>query len=131
MRVERDVVFMRDQDDRVSIAVQPREQRHDLNAGGSVQVAGRFVCKKNRRIVYQRAGDRHALPLAAGQLIWLMHHPVGQIHLRQSGFGFFDPLGIGSAVCGKSSGSLQHCAVTTPAPTAVERLKNELRFPYF
>src|ERR1700694_2532697 len=37
------IVFMRDQDNRVAIAVQPREQGHDFIAGFCIQITGRLV----------------------------------------------------------------------------------------
>ena len=39
--------------------------------------------KQNGRVVHQRARNRHALALAAGKLIGLVHHAFGQIHLLQ------------------------------------------------
>jgi hypothetical protein len=41
------------------------EQRHDFLAGMAVEVAGRFVGEDQLRRVDQRAGNRHALLLAA------------------------------------------------------------------
>ena len=41
---------------------------HDLVGGLRVEVAGRLVGQQDRRVVDQRARDRHALLLAAGEL---------------------------------------------------------------
>ena len=45
------------------------QQLHDFLAGLGIQVAGRLIGHKQRRIVDQRAGNRHPLPLAARQFI--------------------------------------------------------------
>ena len=45
------------------------EEGHDLDAGLRVEVAGRLVGQQDRRIVHERARDRDALALAAGQLV--------------------------------------------------------------
>ena len=44
------------------------QQREDLAAGGRVQVAGRLVGEHHARARHERAGDGHALLLAARQL---------------------------------------------------------------
>ena len=65
------------------VAVQRLEQPHDLLAGGAVEVAGRLVGQENARLVHQRPGDGHALPLAAGELVGPVLHPVAQPHPRE------------------------------------------------
>ncbi len=65
VRVFGDVVLVRDQDNRVALLVQAIEERHDLQAGLRVEVAGRLVGQNDRRVVHQSASDRHTLPLAA------------------------------------------------------------------
>ena len=52
----------------VPARVQVPQQRQDAGAGGRVEVAGRLVGEHERRRADDRAGDRDALPLAAGQL---------------------------------------------------------------
>jgi hypothetical protein len=47
--------------------VQPLNQVEDAAGGGLVQVAGGFVGQQQPGIVDQRAGQRHALLLAAGK----------------------------------------------------------------
>src|ERR1051325_2444369 len=59
------VVLVRDEDDGVAHLVQTLEERHDLVAGLGVERARRLVGEKNRRVVDERARDRHALALAA------------------------------------------------------------------
>ena len=43
--------------------------RHDLDAGLRVEIPGRLVGEQNRGVVDERAGDRDALALAAGELV--------------------------------------------------------------
>ena len=51
------------------LAVEFVEQRHDFLAGVAVQVAGRLVGQDQARPVDQRAGNGHALLLAAGNVV--------------------------------------------------------------
>jgi hypothetical protein len=64
-----DLGLVRDEDDGVAGVVQPLEERHDLDAGLRVEVAGRLVGQQDRRVVDQRARDGDALALAARQLV--------------------------------------------------------------
>ena len=50
VRMQRDVVLVRDQDDRVALLVQALEQRHDFVAGRGVEVAGRLVGEQDGRV---------------------------------------------------------------------------------
>ena len=52
--------------------VEIANQLEDLDAGAGVEVAGRFVGEEDRRVDRQRARDRDALPLAAGELLGQM-----------------------------------------------------------
>ncbi len=45
----------------------------------TIQSAGGLIGQQNRGIVDQCAGDRDTLPLPAGKLARLMHHPLLQI----------------------------------------------------
>ena len=58
---------VRDDDQRLPLGVEVKEQAADLVAGGGVDRAGRLVGQQQRRPVDQRPGDRDALPLAARQ----------------------------------------------------------------
>ena len=62
-----------------------KRRSHDRGAGGGVEVAGRFVAEDERRTRAERAGDRHALLLATGQLRGVMADPV-----READRGEFD-----------------------------------------
>ena len=58
-----------DQERQAALAVQPAHQLDDLLGVLAVEVAGRLVGPDDRRVVDERAGDRHALALAAGELV--------------------------------------------------------------
>ena len=55
-------------DDGRAGAVDPVDQLHDPDRGLGVEVAGGLVGQQQRRVVHERARDRDALLLAAGQL---------------------------------------------------------------
>ena len=67
-----------DQDHRVAGLVQLVEELHDLRRGGRVEVAGGLVGEQDRGLVDQGAGDRHALALAARELVGLVVHAVAR-----------------------------------------------------
>ena len=66
-----------DEDDGVAGLMKPLEQRHDLEAGLGLEVAGRLVGQQDRRVVHERARDGDALALSARQL-------VGPMRMRES-----------------------------------------------
>ena len=75
---------VRDDHERLQVRlVQLLNQVHDLAGVDAVQVAGRFVAPDDRRLVDQRPGDRHPLPLPARQLRRPVPRPVRQPHPRQ------------------------------------------------
>src|SRR3989442_365985 len=78
-----DIRLMRDHHDGLPLAVQVGEDLHDLLTRGRVEVAGRLVGEQDARLVHQRPRDSHALPLAAGQLVRLVLHPIPQRHALQ------------------------------------------------
>src|SRR5438067_7279769 len=53
MGMQSDVMLVRDQDDRVAFVMQALEQRHDLVAGGGVEVPGGLVGQQNRGTIHQ------------------------------------------------------------------------------
>ena len=55
-----------------SRACRSRIERENLRAGLRVEISGRLVAEQDRRIDRERAGDRHPLPLAAGELVGQM-----------------------------------------------------------
>ena len=65
-----DVGLVCDQEHRdAALRIQPLEDLHDLDARARVEVAGRLVRQDDGGFVDQRPRDRHALLLAAGQLV--------------------------------------------------------------
>ena len=54
-----------------------------MHAGLGIQRAGRLVAQQQRRILAQRAGDGHALLLAAGELVGALVELVLQAHQAQ------------------------------------------------
>ena len=60
------------------LAVEFLQQRHDLQAGARVERAGRLVGEDQQRARDQRARDRHALLLAAGELRRLVVGALGE-----------------------------------------------------
>ena len=63
--------------------VQIANQRENLLAGVRVEIAGRLVGEQDRRIDRQRARDRDALALAAGQLLRQVLQAVAELHQSQ------------------------------------------------
>src|SRR5439155_1041869 len=76
--VSRNVVLVRDHDDRLAPVVQVAEHLHQLRAGGRVEVPGGLVGEQDRGLVHEGAGDRDALALAARQLVGPVVHSVAQ-----------------------------------------------------
>ena len=54
------------------------EDAHDLDAGAGVEVARRLVGQHDGRLVDERARDRHALLLPAGQLVGIVVIPLAE-----------------------------------------------------
>ena len=70
---------MRDHDDEAVLG-HLLQQVHYLHARFAVQRACGLVGKKDVGVVYQRAGDRHALHLPAGHLVGFFVYLVAQAH---------------------------------------------------
>ncbi len=66
-----------------ALGVLGEQQIDDLLAGGLVEIAGRLVRDQDRRIGRQRAGQRDALLLAAGQLRRIMMQAVAEADRSQ------------------------------------------------
>jgi hypothetical protein len=90
-------VLVGDHDDRRPALVQLLDQRHDLAAGGAVEVAGRLVGQDDRRPSDERAGDRDPLALPAREVGGARPEPVGEPDRGQRGGGQLAPLGGGDA----------------------------------
>ncbi len=64
-------------------AMDALQQLEDVAAVGGIQVARRLVGEQDRRVVGERAGERDALLLAAGQLRRIVMPAIGQADLVQ------------------------------------------------
>ena len=60
---------VRDHHERRAVAVELAQELEDLGARAAVEVAGRLVGEDDRRVAGDRASDRHALALSAGELV--------------------------------------------------------------
>jgi hypothetical protein len=65
-----------DDDDGMAVLVHLPQRRHHFLAALAVERAGRLVGQNDLAAVHQRAGDRHALLLAAGELTGAMMRSV-------------------------------------------------------
>ena len=74
----RDVRLMSDNDDCVAGFVKAFEELHNIVAGVAIKISRRLVGQQDGGIGYEGARHRHALALAAGQLIRFVIHPVAQ-----------------------------------------------------
>src|ERR1041385_8168820 len=90
MRELRDIVLVRDQNNRVPLRLQTVEKGRDFITSLGVQVAGRFVGENDRWTVYQCSGNGHTLPLSTGEFIWLVHHALAPPHRIKSLFRPFN-----------------------------------------
>jgi hypothetical protein len=63
--VSGDIGFVRHHDDGNLALIKLLKNRHDLDAGPAVQIAGRLVREQHFRLINQCARDCHALLLAA------------------------------------------------------------------
>ena len=71
---------MRDHGDGDALVVERLEGGHDFDARAAVEVARRLVGQEQRGIVDERAGDGHALLLAARELVGMMVRAIRQAH---------------------------------------------------
>ena len=65
------------------LAIELADDLHDLVRGARIEVAGRLVGQQHGGLVDQRAGQRDALLLAAGELAGRVALAVGQADARQ------------------------------------------------
>ena len=78
-RVPGDVPLVRDHEDRLPRFVQLPQQRHDLLAGGRVEVPRRLVGEQQLGVVRKRPRDGDALLLTAGELRGTVAEPVAPL----------------------------------------------------
>jgi len=79
-----DVALMRNENDGVAALIQIFEQRHDFFAGFGIEISSRFVGQDNRRLVHERARDRHALALTAREFVRFVMNPIAQANIGQN-----------------------------------------------
>src|SRR5438105_5694714 len=77
-RVGGDVLFVRDEHDRVALPVQLVEERHDLGSGRGVEISGGLVGEEDARVVDESTRDRDALALPSRELARMVGHPIGE-----------------------------------------------------
>ncbi len=70
-------------DDRVALAVQLLEQRHEIGAAPRIERAGRLVGQDHLAAIHQSAGHADALLLAARQRVGTVAQPVFEPEPRQ------------------------------------------------
>src|SRR5689334_3758943 len=76
--------IMRDEHERgAGLAGEFEEHLDDRLARFRVEVAGRFIGKKDLWTMNEGAGERDALLFAAGELEWVMIEPFGKPDLRE------------------------------------------------
>src|SRR5882724_11627098 len=74
--------IMSDENQSFSLGMQFIEHFHDLHAGSGIEIAGGFIGENDQRVVDERAGDGHALLLAAGKFKRFMIEPVIEADAR-------------------------------------------------
>ena len=88
-----DFGVVRDEDDGASRGVQLLEEHQHLETRPRVEVPRRLVGQNDRRIVYQCAGDGHALHLSARHLVAAVQQPVAESDGFERGHGTVAPFG--------------------------------------
>ena len=84
IRVGGDIGFVGYHDHRDALlAIELADDLHDLVRGARIEVAGRLVGKQYSGMVDQRAGQRDALLLPAGELTGRVARALGQADARE------------------------------------------------
>src|SRR6266511_3868545 len=71
-RTARDTLVVAHQNDRLTLLMQIVEHVQDFLPRGRIEVAGRFVCQDDERVVDESPCDGDALLLATGQFEWFV-----------------------------------------------------------
>jgi len=116
------VVFVGDQDNRVSLGVQLVHKGHYFITGLGIEIAGRLIGQDDGRTIYQGARDRDSLALAAGEFVGLVHHPGFEINFAQRFFGAANALFRRRAVINQRKLDIVQSCRTSQQ---VERLEDE------
>src|SRR5438876_2331199 len=117
-----DVGIMGDDDDRHALTVQLDEQLHDRLSGVGVERAGRLVGEQEQRLVDDGARDRHALLLAARELIGQVVHAIAEADPLERVDRFLAPRA--AALAGVDHGQLD-VLERRVARQQIERLEHE------
>src|SRR5438105_8240279 len=96
--VRGDVRLVRDHHDGLAEVVEALKDRKDLRARSRVQVSRRLVREDHRRVVQERARDRDALLLTAGELARAVVDPVAEADLLERSERALPPLFAVAAV---------------------------------
>jgi hypothetical protein len=75
-----ELAIVRGHEDRGSAGIDLAQQIHDLEREIRIQVASGLVGDDEHGIVHERARDRNALLLAAGEILGIRVHAVLQAH---------------------------------------------------
>src|SRR5690606_21950918 len=84
MRMLRDVLFVCDEDNKVSLVLDCFHQSHYFNRGFCIRVTGWLVSQNDSGVVNQGARYSYPLPLSTRQLIRLMVYPIAKSYVFQS-----------------------------------------------
>src|SRR5271157_5203400 len=117
-----DIMVVSDENDVVALLVESIEQRHDLDAGLRIEVAGGLVGENDRRTADERTSDSDTLALTAREFVRLVVHAVCYADRRQRVFCAFDTL------FGRDAGVDErqfHVVQRGCAREQIERLENE------
>ena len=89
-----DVLLVCDHHNRDSTLVELLKNSHDLDAGPAVEIAGRLICKQHLGFIDQRARNRYALLLAAGELARVMIFAPGKPNRSKNAICSFAKLSV-------------------------------------
>ena len=102
-------------------AVMSRSRRRRSRAAVRIEVPGRLVGEHQRGVVDQRPGDREALLLAAGELVWQVLRDRTDTELGDQLPSTFSA----AARCSRETGRQQHVLFAAALGDQLERLKDE------
>src|ERR1035437_8673027 len=88
--------IMGDENQGFALGIQFIENFHNLHAGGGIEIAGGFIGQDDERIVDQRAGNGHALLLAAGKFKGFVIDPIRESDARGKFAGAFPAFVFGT-----------------------------------
>ena len=118
----RNPLVMRDDEQRLAGSMKTLEEPKHLQGGGAIEVAGRLIGKDDRRFVGERAGDRDALALTAGERRWEIVGAISEADVVKQLAG--SSAGIPWRTSGEEGGQL-HILLGSELVHEMERLKDE------